>query len=75
LVLFLKCVQFMKPCVQLLMDTILNQAIVHFLMKKKGDMRYRGESRISGKGRRALWGRVSYLKKREILVVGVLPFT
>jgi hypothetical protein len=76
LVLFLKCVQFLKPCVQLLMNTILNQTIVHFLMKKKGDMRYRGVSRISGKWRRALWGHVSYPKKRETLIVGAcLPFT
>jgi hypothetical protein len=37
LVLFLKCVQFLKPCVQFLMDTILNLVIVQFLMKKKGD--------------------------------------
>jgi hypothetical protein len=48
LVLFLKCVQF-------LMDTILNLAIVQFLMKKKG--------------RHALWGRVSYLNKRETRVM------
>jgi hypothetical protein len=34
LVLFLKCVQFLKSCV----DTILNLAIVLFLMKKKGDV-------------------------------------
>jgi hypothetical protein len=31
----LKCVQFMKSCVQFLMDTILNQAIVQFLIKKR----------------------------------------
>jgi hypothetical protein len=35
--LFLKCVQFLKSCVQFLIDTILNLAIVQFLMKKKGD--------------------------------------
>jgi hypothetical protein len=33
LVLFLKCVRFLR-------DTILNLAIVQFLMKKKGDARY-----------------------------------
>jgi hypothetical protein len=67
-VLFLKCVQFLKPCVQFLMDTILNPTIVQFLMKKKRDTRYGGTSlcqekgdtcfggvsRISGKGRRVL---------------------
>jgi hypothetical protein len=35
--LFLKCVQFLKSCVQFLMDTILNPTIAQFLMKKKGD--------------------------------------
>jgi hypothetical protein len=40
LVLFLKpCVQFLKPCVQFQMNTILNQAIVQFLIKNKGDVR------------------------------------
>jgi hypothetical protein len=34
--LFLKCVQFLKSCVQFIMDTILNLAIDQFLMKKKG---------------------------------------
>jgi hypothetical protein len=51
LVLFLKCVQFMKPCVQFLMDTILNSTIVLFLIKKKGDVHY--------------GGRITYHKKRE----------
>jgi hypothetical protein len=37
LVLLLKCVQFLKSCVQFLIDTILNLAIVQFPMKKKGD--------------------------------------
>jgi hypothetical protein len=37
LVLFLKCVQFLKSCVQFLMDTILNLVIVLFLVMKKGD--------------------------------------
>jgi hypothetical protein len=46
LVLFLKCVQFMKSCVRFLMDTILNLAIVHFLMKKNGDMPMQCASRI-----------------------------
>jgi hypothetical protein len=50
-ILFLKCVQFLKSCVQFLMDTILNLAIVQFLMKKKGDARYRGASPISIKER------------------------
>jgi hypothetical protein len=40
LVLFLKYVQFLKPCIQFLIDTILNLAIVQFLMKKKGDTCY-----------------------------------
>jgi hypothetical protein len=75
LILFLKCVQFLKPCVQFLMDTILNPAIVKFLMKKKGNVHYGacllcqekgdaccgGTSRISGKGRHTLWGHVSLL--------------
>jgi hypothetical protein len=38
LVLFLKCVQFLKYCVQFLMDTILNLTIVQFLMKIKRDV-------------------------------------
>jgi hypothetical protein len=46
LVLFLKCVQFLKSCVQFLMDTILNLAIVQFLMKKKGDTPTKCSSRI-----------------------------
>jgi hypothetical protein len=37
LVLFMKCVQFLKSCVQFLVDTILNLAIVIFLMEKKED--------------------------------------
>jgi hypothetical protein len=50
-VLFLKCVQFLKPCVQFLMDTILNLPMCL----------------VSGeeKGRRALTRRVSHLSKRE----------
>jgi hypothetical protein len=56
--------------------TILNLAIVQFLVKKKGDMRYMGASPISVKGRHALWGRVSNLNKRETSVMGVrLSFT
>jgi hypothetical protein len=35
--LFLKCVQFLKSCVWFLMDTILNLAIIQFLIKNKGD--------------------------------------
>jgi hypothetical protein len=33
--LFLKCVQFLKSGVQFFMDTILNLAIIQFLMKKR----------------------------------------
>jgi hypothetical protein len=70
------CVQFLKPCVQFLIDTILNLAIVQFLMKKKGDVCYGGASPISIKARRSLWGRVSYLNKRETHVMGAcLSFT
>jgi hypothetical protein len=43
-VLFLKCVQFLKSCVQFLRDTILNLATIQFLRKIKGDSRYRGAS-------------------------------
>jgi hypothetical protein len=50
LVLFLKCVQFLKSCVQFLMDTILNLAIVQFLMKKKGDTHWLRVYHIGGKG-------------------------
>jgi hypothetical protein len=31
-------VLFLKPCVQFLMNSILNLAIVQFLMKNKGDV-------------------------------------
>jgi hypothetical protein len=76
LVLFLKCVQFLKSCVQFLMDIVLNLVIVQFLMKKKGDTRYRGVPPISIKGIRALWGHVSYLNERETHVMGAcLPFS
>jgi hypothetical protein len=76
LVLFLKCVQFLKSCAQFLMNTILNLTIVRFLMKKKGDVQYRGTCPISIKERRTFWGRVSYLNKRETRVMGVcIPFT
>jgi hypothetical protein len=56
LVLFLKCVQFLKYCVQFLRDTILNLTIVQFLMKKKGDAHYEGASvsPMSIKGRHVL---------------------
>jgi hypothetical protein len=54
----------------------MNLAIVQFLMKKKGDTQYMGVSPISIKGRRTLWGRISYLNKREMHVKGAcLPFT
>jgi hypothetical protein len=52
LVLFLNCVQFLKHCVQFLMNTILNLAIIQFLMKNKG--------------RRSITTRVSHLRKREM---------
>jgi hypothetical protein len=61
LVLFLMCVQFLKPCVQFLMDTILNLIIVQFLVKKKGDMLLLHVSHISGKGRHTICGRISIL--------------
>jgi hypothetical protein len=77
LVLFLMpCVQFLKLCVQFLIDTILNLAIVQFLMKKKGDVRYVGVSPISIKVRCSLWGRISYLNKTEMRIMGArLAFT
>jgi hypothetical protein len=76
LVLFLKCVQFLKSCVQFLMDTIPNLAIAQFQMKINGDAPTKRASPISIKGRRALWGRVSYLNKRETLIMRAhLPFT
>jgi hypothetical protein len=52
LVPFLKCVQFLKFCVQFLVDTILNLAIVQFLMKKKRDAPTQRASHICGEGRR-----------------------
>jgi hypothetical protein len=61
------CVQFLKSCVQFLMDTILNLAIVQFLIEKKGDARWIHLSCIGGKGRHTLVGCVSlfinYIKK------------
>jgi hypothetical protein len=73
--LFLMCVQFLKSCVQFLMDTIVNPAIAQFLMKKNGDVlsglcvshlskgRRTNEMRVSHltKGRHVLWRRVSPL--------------
>jgi hypothetical protein len=47
---FLKCVQFLKSCVQFFMDTILNLTIAQFLMKKKGDALSVRASRILVKG-------------------------
>jgi hypothetical protein len=61
--LFLKCVQFLKSCVQFLMDTILNLAIAQFLMKKKGDRCLVCASCIVGKGRHTNETRVSHLSK------------
>jgi hypothetical protein len=46
--LFLKCVQFPKSRVQFLTDTILNLAIVQFVIKKKVDERSVRASRIEG---------------------------
>jgi hypothetical protein len=43
------------------MATILNLAIVQFLMKKEGDVRYKGASPISIKGRCMLREHVSFL--------------
>jgi hypothetical protein len=37
LVLYLKYVQFLKSCVQFLIDIILTPTIVQFFMKKRGD--------------------------------------
>jgi hypothetical protein len=76
LILFLKCVQFLKPCVQFLMDTILNPAIVKFLMKKKGDVHYGACLLCQEKGDACCGGHVSYLRKRETLIMGArVPFT
>jgi hypothetical protein len=51
LVLFQKCIQFLKPCVQFLMDTILNQAMCLVFGEEKG--------------KHALITHVSHLKKSE----------
>jgi hypothetical protein len=51
LVLFLKCAQFLISCIQFLMDTILNLAIVQFFNEEKG--------------RCAHATCVSYLRRRE----------
>jgi hypothetical protein len=56
--LFLMCVQFLKSCVQFLMDTTLNLVIVQFVMKIKGDTPTKRASPISIKGRHALNKRV-----------------
>jgi hypothetical protein len=71
LVLFLKCVQFLKYCVQFLRDTILNLIIVQFLMKKKGDAHYEGASvsPMSIKGRHVLWVHISLLPNSTKKVV------
>jgi hypothetical protein len=75
LVLFLKRVQFLKPCFQFLMGTILNLTIVQFLMKKKGDKLLLHVSPILGKGRHDCRTCVSYLSKREMRDMGAhLPF-
>jgi hypothetical protein len=48
--LFLKCVHFLKSCVQFLMDTILNMLNAQFLVKKMGDTHGLQASHIGGKG-------------------------
>jgi hypothetical protein len=61
--LFLKCVQFLKSCVQFLMDHIMNPAIAQFLMKKNRDaLSVLCVSHLN-KGRRANEMRVSHLNK------------
>jgi hypothetical protein len=74
--LFLKCVQFLKSCLQFLMDTILNPAIAQFLMKKKGDATMKRVSRILINGG-ARCGGVSPLyfickKYLQIILHGIL---
>jgi hypothetical protein len=44
---------------------------VCLVSQEKGDACYGGASCISGKGRHALWGCISYLKKKETHVIGV----
>jgi hypothetical protein len=61
--LFLKCVQFLKSCVQFPMNTILNPAIAQFPMKKKGDTRSIHVSHIGGKERRANETCISHISK------------
>jgi hypothetical protein len=58
------------------METILNMAIVQFLMKKKGDAHWLHASRIGGKGRRALAMHVSNRRQRETVYIEAhLTFT
>jgi hypothetical protein len=53
------------------MDTILNLAIVQFLMKKKGDTHWLRVYHIGGKGWHVLEMRISHRRKRETLYIGV----
>jgi hypothetical protein len=64
LVLFLKCVQFLKPCVQFLMDSILN------LVKKEGDMLLLCASLILRKRTHSCSMRVTYLRKGRRAIRG-----
>jgi hypothetical protein len=76
LVLFLKCMQFLKSCVQFLMDTILNLTIVQFFVKKTGDTLWICVSHIGGKMRHALATRISHRRYGETVYIGTrLPFT
>jgi hypothetical protein len=76
ILLFLKCVQFMKFGVQFLMDTIQNMTIAPFLMKRKGDAHWLHVYHIRGKGRRALHTFVSHRRQWEMVYIGAhLPFT
>jgi hypothetical protein len=76
LVLFLKCVLFLKYCVQFLIDTVQNLSIVRLLMKKMGDALFLRTSLIGGKGRRATAMRVSHRSQKETRYIGAcLPFT
>jgi hypothetical protein len=72
----LKCVQFLKPCVQFLIDTILNLTIVQFLGKKKEDVLLLHVFLILRKGRHACSMHISFLMKKETHDMRTrLPFT
>jgi hypothetical protein len=55
----------MKPCVQFLIDTILNLTIVQFLGKKKKDVLLLHVFFILRKGRHACSMHISFLMKKE----------